>query len=85
MIANTLDFNHKEIQDWIDSKRLGPKGKQTEAFDWSADQVVGRRFVDGRVPPIRDASVVRVVLKFDPDGDPPYSILTSYPREVLHD
>lgn len=85
LIANTLDFNHNEIQDWIETKRLQPKGSQTEGFDWPADQVIGRRFVKGRIPPIQDASVVRVVLRFDPSENPPYSILTSYPREALHD
>ncbi|MEV7933922.1 hypothetical protein [Curtobacterium citri] len=45
---------------------------------------MGRRFVEGRTPPIQDASVVRVVLKFEPSGDPPYSILTSYPRETIN-
>lgn len=85
LIANALDFNHNEIQDWIATKRLHPKGSQTEGFNWPADQVIGRRFVKGRIPPIQDASVVRVVLKFEPSGNPPYSILTSYPREAIHE
>ncbi len=84
LIANTLDFNHTQIQDWIATKRLHPKGSQTEGFNWPADQVIGRRFVKGRIPPIQDASVVRVVLKFEPSGTPPYSILTSYPREAIN-
>ncbi|WP_374109385.1 hypothetical protein [Curtobacterium citreum] len=45
---------------------------------------MGRRFVAGRIPPVQDASVVRVVLKFEPSGNPPYSILTSYPRETIN-
>lgn len=85
LIAHTLDFNHTQIQDWIATKRLHPKGSQTEGFNWPADQAIGRRFVKGRIPPIQDASVVRVVLKFEPSGNPPYSILTSYPREAINE
>lgn len=84
MIASTLDANHEAIQEWIAAKRNGSIGKPTQEFEWPSDTVVGRYFDPDGVPPMRDASVVRVVLKFFPDGHPPYSIVTTYPREDLN-
>jgi hypothetical protein len=84
MIASTLDANHEAIQEWIAAKRNGSIGKPTQEFEWPSDTVVGRYFDPDGVPPMRDASVVRVVLKFFPDGHPPYSIVTTYPREALN-
>ncbi|MFJ3385988.1 MULTISPECIES: RNase A-like domain-containing protein [unclassified Curtobacterium] len=34
----------------------------------------------GRIPPMHEDSVVRAVLKYDPDRQPPYIVLTSFPR-----
>jgi len=84
MVASTLDADHDAIQEWIAAKRDGSIGKPTQEFEWPADTVVGRSFDTDGAPPMRDASVVRVVLKFLPDGQPPYSIVTTYPREDLN-
>jgi hypothetical protein len=83
VVASTLDFNHTSIQQWIEAKRLGVIKKPTQEFEWTSDTVIGRYFHPDGMPPMRDASVVRVVLKFLPDGHPPYSIITTYPREAL--
>lgn len=83
LVASTLDFNHAKIDEWIESKRLKIESRPTQEFDWPADTVVGRYFDPDGTPPMRNASVVRVVLKFDRDGNPPYSVVTTYPREAL--
>lgn len=83
VVASTLDFNHTSIQQWIEAKRLGVIKKPTQEFEWPSDTVIGRYFHPDGMPPMRDASVVRVVLKYLPDGHPPYSIVTTYPREAL--
>jgi hypothetical protein len=67
----------------IEAKRLGLIKKPTHEFEWPSDTVIGRYFHPDGMPPMRDASVVRVVLKYLPDGHPPYSIVTTYPREAL--
>ena len=49
-------------------------------FDWPADRIVGRGYVPGRVPPMHDDTVVRVVLRWIPGSEPPYRVVTSYPK-----
>lgn len=83
LVASTLDFNHAKIDEWIESKRLTNNLRPTREFEWPADTVVGRSFDPDGTPPMRNASVVRVILKFDRDGNPPYSVVTTYPREAF--
>lgn len=80
LVANNLDFNHDEIQDWLLENRSAVTPKTTEGFDWPADRIVGRGYVPGRVPPMHDDTVVRVVLRWIPGSEPPYRVVTSYPK-----
>ncbi|WP_144802790.1 RNase A-like domain-containing protein [Curtobacterium sp. BH-2-1-1] len=83
LVANNLDFNHGAIQEWLRSDQGTGKPTSTEGFDWPADRVVGRGYEPGRVPPMNDDTVVRVVLRWTPGGEPPYRVITSYPKATV--
>ncbi|WIJ46005.1 RNase A-like domain-containing protein [Curtobacterium citreum] len=83
LVANNLDFNHGAIQEWLRSDQETGKPTSTEGFDWPADRVVGRGYEPGRVPPMNDDTVVRVVLRWTPGGEPPYRVITSYPKATV--
>ncbi|ROS75219.1 hypothetical protein EDF24_2667 [Curtobacterium sp. PhB130] len=83
LVANTLDFNHEAVQEWIHANQVADKPTRTEGFDWPSDRVVGRGYAPGRTPPMHDDTVVRVVLRWDPTAEPPYRVITTYPKATL--
>lgn len=83
LVADNLDFNHEHIRAWVEAKASHPELAPTEGFDWPAESVVGRSYRPNGHPPMTDSSVVRVVLKYTGEGEPPYNVLTSYPRGIF--
>jgi len=80
LVANNLDFNHERIRAWVQGNADESDLEPTEGFDWPADAVIGRGHRPKGIPPMTDNSVVRVVLRYTGEGEPPYNVLTSYPK-----
>lgn len=80
LVAHNLDFNHERIRAWVRGNTDRSNPEPTEGFDWPAEEAIGRGYHPKGVPPMTDNSVVRVVLKYTGEGEPPYNVLTTYPK-----